>query len=46
VSAGCYDVRATPAEVGLDYLYFNSVQIDAGEGEMLEITAFPAVQGS
>jgi hypothetical protein len=46
VSAGCYDVRATPAEVGLDYLYFNSVQIDAGESEMLEITAFPAVQGS
>jgi hypothetical protein len=43
LTAGCYDVRATPAEVGLDYLYFNSVQLDAGESETLEITAFPAV---
>ena len=42
VSAGCYDVRATPSEVGLDYLYFNGVQLDAGESETLEITAFPA----
>ena len=42
VAAGCYDVRATPSEVGLDYLYFTSVQLDAGESETLEITAFPA----
>ena len=42
LAPGCYDVRATPAEVGLDYLYFNSVQLDAGESETLEITAFPA----
>lgn len=44
VAAGCYDVRATPSETGLDYLYFNSVQLDAGESETLEITAFPAAQ--
>jgi hypothetical protein len=25
VEPGCYDFRATPAEVGLDYLYFNGV---------------------
>ena len=42
VAAGCYDVRATPSEVGLDYLYFTGVQLDAGETETLEITAFPA----
>jgi hypothetical protein len=42
VSPGCYDVRATPSEVGLDYLYFNGVQVDAGEAETLEITAFTA----
>jgi hypothetical protein len=42
VSAGCYDVRATPSEVGLDYLYFNGVQVSAGESRTLEITAFPA----
>jgi hypothetical protein len=42
VSPGCYDVRATPAEVGLDYLFFNGVQVDSGEAETLEITAFPA----
>src|SRR5215210_3641012 len=35
LAAGCYDVRATPAEVGLDYLYFNGVQLDAGESETL-----------
>ncbi|HUR94309.1 MAG TPA: hypothetical protein VMY76_06985 [Gemmatimonadales bacterium] len=46
LAAGCYDVRATPAEVGLDYLYFNSVQLDAGETETLEITAFPAEPAS
>ncbi len=38
---GCYEFRATPAEVGLDYLYFNNVQLDAGEAETLTITAFP-----
>jgi hypothetical protein len=42
VTAGCYDFRATPAEQGLNYVYFNNVQIDAGETEQLEITAFPA----
>jgi hypothetical protein len=42
VAAGCYDVRATPAEIGLDYLYFNGVQVGAGEAKTLEITAFPA----
>jgi hypothetical protein len=42
VSPGCIDVRATPGEVGLDYLYFNGVQVAAGEAKTLEITAFPA----
>ena len=42
VAAGCYDVRATPSEVGLDYLYFNGVQVSSGESRTLEITAFPA----
>ena len=42
VSPGCYDVRATPAEIGLNYLYFNGVQVGAGEAKTLEITAFPA----
>jgi hypothetical protein len=46
VTAGCYDVRATPAEVGLDYLYFNGVQVGAGEAKTLEITAFPAEPAS
>lgn len=41
VAAGCYDIRATPSEVGLDYLYFNGVQVGAGESKTLEITAFP-----
>lgn len=41
LSPGCYDVRATPAEVGLDYLYFTGVQLDSGESETLTITAFP-----
>jgi len=44
VAPGCIDVRATPAESGLDYLYFNGVQVGAGETTTLEITAFPAVQ--
>jgi len=44
VSPGCIDVRATPGEVGLDYLYFNGVQVAAGEAKTLEITAFPAEQ--
>ncbi len=42
VSPGCYDVRVTPGEIGLDYLYFNGVQLGAGEAKTLEITAFPA----
>ena len=42
LSAGCYDFRATPAEVGVTYLYFNGVQLDAGEVETLTITTFPA----
>jgi hypothetical protein len=41
VTPGCYDFRATPAEQGLNYVYFTNVQIDAGETEQLEITAFP-----
>jgi hypothetical protein len=41
VAAGCYDVRATPGEVGLDYLYFTNVQVAAGQSKTLEITAFP-----
>jgi hypothetical protein len=41
IEAGCYDFRVTPSEVGLDYLYFNSVQLDAGETETLTISAFP-----
>jgi hypothetical protein len=44
VSPGCIDVRATPAETGLDYLYFNGVQLAAGEAKTLEITAFPVEQ--
>ena len=42
VSPGCYDVRATPGEIGLGYLFFNGVQLAAGEAKTLEITAFPA----
>ena len=41
IDVGCYDFRVTPSEVGLDYLYFESVQLDAGETETLTITAFP-----
>lgn len=41
LDAGCYEFRLTPAEVGLDYLYFNGVQLDAGETETLTITEFP-----
>ena len=44
VEAGCIDVRVTPSETGLDYLYFNGVQLAAGEARTLEITAFPAEQ--
>ncbi len=46
VAPGCYDVRATPAEIGLDYLYFNGVQLAAGQAHTLEITAFPAEPAS
>ena len=42
VTPGCIDVRATPSESGLDYLYFTGVQLAAGEARTLEITAFPA----
>jgi hypothetical protein len=41
LDAGCYDFRVTPSEVGLDYLYFTNVQLDAGETETLTISAFP-----
>ena len=44
IEPGCYDFRVTPGETGLDYLYFNSVQLDAGETETLTITAFPLEQ--
>jgi hypothetical protein len=42
VTPGCIDVRATPAETGLNYLYFTGVQLAAGEAKTLEITGFPA----
>ena len=42
VAPGCYDVRVTPSEVGLGRLYFNGVQVGAGEARTLEIVAFPA----
>jgi hypothetical protein len=42
VAPGCYDVRVTPGESGLGYLFFNGVQVSAGEAKTLEITAFPA----
>jgi hypothetical protein len=42
VAPGCYDVRVTPGETGLSYLYFNGVQVGAGEAKTLEITGFPA----
>ena len=44
VTPGCIDIRATPSEVGLDYVYFTNVQLGAGEAKTLEITAFPAEQ--
>jgi hypothetical protein len=44
IEPGCYDFRVTPSESGLDYLYFNNVQLDAGETETLTITAFPLEQ--
>jgi hypothetical protein len=44
IEPGCYDFRVTPGETGLDYLYFDSVQLDAGETETLTITEFPPEQ--
>jgi hypothetical protein len=42
VAPGCYDVRVSPGETGLGRLFFNGVQVGAGEAKTLEITAFPA----
>jgi hypothetical protein len=42
VAPGCYDVRVSPGETGLGRLFFNGVQVSAGEAKTLEITAFPA----
>jgi hypothetical protein len=42
VAPGCYDVRVSPSEIGLGRLFFNGVQVGAGEAKTLEITAFPA----
>lgn len=44
LAPGCYDVRVTPSEAGLDYLYFNSVQLTAGQTTALTITSFPLAQ--
>jgi hypothetical protein len=38
---GCYDVRVTPSEIGLDYFYVNGVQVQAGQSVTVTIDAFP-----
>ena len=42
VSPGCYDLRLTPGETGLDYLYYTNLQLDAGETEAIVIDSWPA----
>jgi hypothetical protein len=42
LTAGCYDVRVTPSEAGLDYFYANGVQVQAGQSVTVTITGFPA----
>jgi hypothetical protein len=42
VSPGCYDLRLTPGETGLDYLYYTNLQLDAGETEAIVIATWPA----
>jgi hypothetical protein len=44
LTPGCYDFRATPAEVGLDYLYFENVQLAAGATVTRQITTWPVEQ--
>jgi len=41
---GCYDVRVTPSELGLDYFYANGVQVQAGQSVTVTIDAFPLDQ--
>ncbi|MGH7629242.1 MAG: hypothetical protein ACREOF_07600 [Gemmatimonadales bacterium] len=44
LDAGCYDVRVTPSESGLDYFYANDVQVQAGQSVTVTIDAFPLIQ--
>ncbi len=44
LDAGCYDVRVTPSESGLDYFYANAVQVQAGQSVTVTIDAFPFIQ--
>lgn len=41
LAPGCYDVRVTPKESDVTFLYFYAVQLTAGQTKALSFTAFP-----
>lgn len=41
VAPGCHDVRFTPAEAGVDYVYFMGVNAQAGHTTTLTVDEFP-----
>lgn len=41
VAPGCHDVRFTPAESGVDYVYFMGVNAQAGVTTTLTVDEFP-----
>jgi hypothetical protein len=41
VTPGCIDVRFTPSEVGVDYVYFLGVNAEAGKTTTLTVSEFP-----
>ena len=42
VAPGCIDVRFTPSEQGVDYVYFMGVNAQAGKTTTLTVDEFPA----
>lgn len=42
VAPGCIDVRFTPSEAGVDYVYFMGVNAQAGKTTTLAVDEFPA----
>jgi hypothetical protein len=44
LTPGCYDLRVLPSETGLDYLYINGVQVQAGQTASVTVSAFPTSQ--